>query len=271
VGLGRRRTLGAGDGSAAVTLAADWWTRNAAAVDGISTIVLVIVTAVYVMLTRSISMAAREQAAAMKNELGETQTQTKALTDQVEASRHQLAVAIEAQRHAERIFVESVKARLETRVPLAVVQYLSSRLEIQGDGAPGIVEATTFDQTRYSLVVMLRIVRFNEVPGVVHTRPPRWGAWDLVDPFVLSTEATLVWRHHMTGADWRANAETALPELVVHLRSVDGQVVDWFTWEGRFEPPPQVQNMVRGNDSRVHGPAVATHVRTFPGLTDSAE
>jgi hypothetical protein len=132
---------------------AQWWRDNGAMVQGLSTVVLVIVTARYVRVTAKILGSQRDMTTA-------EQSQVLVLEEQLDVSRKALAASREeAQRahgHAERALQENVHARLSVQTPAVTVQVTPFGYP---SGDPALTSATVprRDETRYTVSHLITI------------------------------------------------------------------------------------------------------------------
>ena len=136
-----------------MVLVQGWWARNGVEVQGFATLALIVVTIVYVALTRSMAAAAKTQAATAEKQLAHMRGAAEA---------EQLATR-RAQEHAESVALEAIRDRLSAMTPVVIVEVGLNHFGPQEGTSGGVVSEAEFSETTYELGVSFRCS--NHGPG----------------------------------------------------------------------------------------------------------
>jgi hypothetical protein len=233
-----------------------WWVRNGIEIQGLATVALIVVTIVYVAMTRSIAAAANAQAAIAADQLAHMRTASEA---------EQLATR-RAQEHAERVGLEALRDRLSAMTPVVIVEVGFNHFGPQEGTSGGVVSGSEFSETTYQLGVSFRCSNHGPGPALVEIEHPEIGEVEANrGPRVVphGGETTFVWTHRTQGAEWLAGLNEELPTPEVHSGTPLTRVVDVHTWVG-YLTLKQADGSVWTNQAALSRPGVAAQERRFP-------
>lgn len=262
------------DVCAAIAAGAGWWDRNAVAVQAMATVVLIVVTGVYVLLTRKIAIAAGEQTKSAMD-------QADAAKDQAVAAAQQASAATAQVDKAHAVLVESARANLSALTSVATVLFKGSPIA-QADGTSiGNVRLDQFDRMDIKVEVRFVVRNDGEYPTLFSAVPPVFIDEELSEvPDFVRTYRDCVLLPHGTfeltfvakspGRLFREWAhERIRREFEFETRSPLTGVTDHHTWKGTFGRfatlgPPDAPVFAHQRNSGFEGGDVAYPLRLWP-------
>lgn len=241
------------------------WQKYETEIQGISTLVLAGITAIYAWLTHTIAKSSSKQA--------------EASIRQAEAAEEQARQADAQVSHAQAVLVETAKARLSSLTPVASVLFVGSPLRGSEEDSIGNIAMELFDRSLLRLAVNLRVQNHGDTPTLVTALPvehhsefsalERSPAWSpAAQQRVLLPGATL--DLNMTfrgrGALFRSWANLRVRFEVQTTSPLTG-AVDTHEWVGLMSEMPVLpgsDNLDHSNASGFRGASAASLKRVWP-------
>jgi hypothetical protein len=268
---------------------ATWWNRNGVMLQTLTTLALLVVTAIYVWVTARIARATKEQAQAAgkqahsaEQQLDHAQRALDAEKAASEALLAQMTAELEAQKEAaHNVLIESAKARLSALTPICAVLWGGSPITQHNETSIGNVEMEVFERGLIMVRLQFKVRNDGSSPALVTAMPvdipdeelteiPDWLSTTKDEVLLGGSERELTFRIVGPGrmfAKWAAQKRRV--DFEFETTSPISGVTDRHTWTGNFPPICDVPGSSgtvfdHGANSGFFGPNAATLVRIWP-------
>ncbi len=253
-----------------------WWARNGAELQALTTIALIVVTAVYVALTRGILRAQRRSTDA--SEIQSAAAQEQVVTARKELEHMQAALAVDqatvkaAQNHAERVFLEAVRSRLSAASPTVMATVAVNTFGLQSGMGAGTMTLDAFARETFFLSLDCRF--FNEGPGpaIAEINPaPANNPFEAEAGQVVvraNSDTTTHLKLIAQGSNLLKLQQYGMPPLHFTTSSPLTRVADHHTWIGTISFPVEGDHVLCNQGPKLMGPPFAEQIRHFPDQSD---
>ena len=234
-----------------------WWNRNGTELQTLASIALIVVTAVYVILTAKL----------------------------VGTSKNQADIAKRGLEQADKVLAESVKARLSAVTPMCTVLFQNSAMhQFNGTNVGNVLLDDNFDTSQLRVEVHFTFRNDGATPSIISKRcvtiddnsidrvewiPAATGI-PLMKDSAMSVEC-LIYAFGTTFRQWASNHKEI--SLRFETMSPVTEIIDSFEWTGTFAELAVI-NGINGpvfdssKSQGFDGPVITVPARTWPGGID---